>query len=375
MNNQRIKKPYLMNSDRPSQGFSLVEMMLSMLIGSIILAGIFTIFANTRESQRTMDQHLVMIGDARFAIELLTFDLRHASIYGGTNLATIIEGRSEDTSWDPEAPAIECTNSTDGWAGGWTYDMDLPVYSPSSADEITNYKTGCPLISHVANTDIIVVRYADTTPVTSLEAGVAYVRSNYKAGKLFEGMSFGDFSGDTLDAFTQNYRYIARAYYISSYTDTVGDNIPSLRRLELESEFGNPVLTDQVLMPGVEDLQIQFGIDTDNDGEINKYVNAVNVSAQSVTDSDPDNRAEAKSDWSKIKAIKIWALIRAEKKEKDLNTASASTSGVAGYNLGGFFRPDSSLNDGYRRLLFSNVIRTRNMEYDALITPTSTASP
>lgn len=350
------------------QGFSLIEMMLSMLIGSIILAGIFTIFANTRESQRTMVQHLTMVGDSRFAIELITYDLRHASIYGGTNLAPLVQCRAEDTSCAVAAPANDCTT-------GWVHDLDLPVYSPLTDAEVAAYaaNSGCPITSHLAGTDVIVIRSADTSPVADADiaSNVTYIRSNYKSGMLFVGATLPAFNGDTGDSFTQNYRLNTRAYYISSFTDTPGDGIPSLRRIELQASAGGPVLVDQLLVSGVENLQIQFGIDTSGDGEINSYVNSTNVSANSVTPGS-GTRPEALVDWSAIKAIKIWTLVRAEKQEKNFSTASASG---AGYELGGFTIPDTTLDDGFRRLLMSNVIRMRNMDYDVVSTATASVTP
>jgi len=306
-----------------SCGFSLIEMMLSMLIGTIILAGIFTIFSNSREAQRTLDQHLTMVGDARFAIELLTHDLRQASIYGGTNLAALITCRTEDAC---ATPATVPTNDCDV---GWAYDLDLPVYSPVTNAEVAGYEANCPINSHVNNTDVVVVRYADTSKIAeaSLLADTAYIRSNFLSGIVFVGSTQPTFSGDTGDALTNNYQLISRAYYISDFTDTAGDGIPSLRRLELSTgSSGEPILVDQVLMPGVQDLQIQFGIDTNNDGDINQYVNAANVSANSVTDATQATRISAKTDWSKVKAVKIWVLVRGEKKEPDgFNTSSATS--------------------------------------------------
>ena len=361
-----MNKLHTLNNSRDMSGFSLIEMMLSMLIGSIILAGIFTIFANTRESQRTMDQHLTMVGDARFSIELLTYDLRHASIYGGTNMATLVQCRDEDSGCTATAPTNDCIT-------GWTHDLDLPVYSPLTDAEVAAY--ACPINGHVAGTDVIVVRSADTNSVddVDLAANNTYIRSNYRSGMIFVGNTLPIFSGDTGDAFTKSYQLNTRAYYISSFTDTVGDGVPSLRRVELQAGSSGPILVDQLLMSGVENLQIQFGVDTTGDGEIDKYVNSSSVSAQSVTDTNDDNRAIAKQDWLGVKAVKIWTLVKAEKQEKDFNTASASGTG---YELGGFTRPDSDLNDGYRRLLLSNVIRMRNMEYDAVVsTATETATP
>ena len=368
-NKQTVMNRSLALKSRSSmQGFSLIEMMLSMLIGSIILAGIFTIFTNTREAQRTMDQQLTMVSDARFAIELLTYDLRHASIYGGTNLSTLVECRSEDSSC-----ALEIVDDCRG--GSWTHDLDLPVYSPSTDAEIAAYtaNAACPINNHLAGTDLIEMRFVDTNPVVDADiaANVTYIRSNYKSGMLFVGAILPTFSGDTLDSFTKNYLFNSRAYYISDYSDTVGDGIPSLRRIELQAGAA-PVLVDQMLMSGVENLQVQFGVDTNNDDEIDKYVNAESITADSIYDADDDDRAAAKQAWSGIKAIKVWILVRAEQVEKNFDTSSASG---AGYDLGGFTIEDADLNDGYRRLLLSNVVRMRNMEYDAVVSTTTTASP
>jgi len=368
-----MDKSHTLNGRSGMQGFSLIEMMLSMLIGSIILAGIFTIFANTREAQRTMDQQLTMVSDARFAIELLTYDLRHASIYGGTNLATLVQCRSEDSSGS--CPPLEIAEDC---RDGWTHDLNLPVYSPSTDAEIAAYavNSGCPIASHLAGTDLIEVRFVDTNPVADADiaSNVTYIRSNYKSGMLFVGATLPTFSGDTLDSFTKNYRFNSRAYYISKYTDTEEDGIPSLRRIELQPGDGGPVLVDQLLMSGVEDLQVQFGVDTNNDNEIDKFVNAANITADSIyDDADADAQAAAKQAWSGIKAIKVWILVKAEQAEKNFNTASADG---AGYSLGGFTIEDADLNDGYRRLLLSNVVRMRNMEYDAVVsTSTSTVTP
>ena len=71
-------------------GFSLVEMMLAMLIGIIIMGGILSVYTNTRDMQRSSEDQVNLVTDARFALETIGYDLRHAGVFGGTNLPTLV---------------------------------------------------------------------------------------------------------------------------------------------------------------------------------------------------------------------------------------------------------------------------------------------
>ena len=85
-----INASYKLRIDN-QRGFSLVEMMVAMLIGIIILGGIMTMYTNTRDAQRSSEDQIGLVSDARFALETIGYDLRHAGVFGGTNLPTTIE--------------------------------------------------------------------------------------------------------------------------------------------------------------------------------------------------------------------------------------------------------------------------------------------
>jgi Tfp pilus assembly protein PilW len=320
-------------------GFSLVEMMLAMLIGMIIMGGILSIYSNTRETQRSSSDQLQLVADARFAIDTIAYDLRHAGMYGGTNLPTTIKCYKDDA----QCTAALAVAVNDCYAR-WYIDIVNPVFG---GEDAVPASYGC-IANHQANTDVLVVHYADSNPIVTnnLASSTAYVRSNYQGGELFIGTTPPSIPGDdglnpAVDSPTQlthNHLLYSRAYYVSNFTDTAGDGRPSLRRADLVPGTTGPAVEDQLILPGVEDLQVQYGVDTDDDTWVDQYVNA-----------------DAVTKWSSVYSAKIWVLVRAEHKENGLDTKQS-------FALGGKDSVDLGGPDGYRRLLVSSVVRLRNMQ-------------
>ena len=312
------------NTHKQQQGFSLVEMMLAMLIGIIIMGGILSVYTNTRDLQRSSEDQVNLVTDARFALETIGYDLRHAGVFGGTNLPSLISCRMGDASCPSAMPlaTADCHN-------GWYINLDQPVFG---GEGVAPAGYTC-ILNHKANTDVLVVRYADSNTVETadLVSGTAYVRSNYLAGQLFTGTAQPVIPDDT-GTLTANHQLYSRAYYISDFTNTPGDGQPSLRRVDL---INGPQVQDQLILPGATNLQLQYGEDLDEDGAIDKFVNADSV-----------------TDFSRVYAVRLWVLIKTEREEKGLDTGRTYT--IAGNNI-------TEPNDGYRRLLVSSVVKMRNM--------------
>lgn len=322
-----MKKGY--TSRRGAQsGFSMIEMMLAMLIGIIILSGVMAVYTNSRDAQRVSSDQIQLVADARFAIDTIAYDLRHAGMYGGNNLPITIKCYPDDPKCVTQLPTAvgDCQTR-------WYINIMQQVF----ASEGTSPYTLCPIDSHVGGTDLLEVRYADSTPVVtaSLNPGTVYVRSNYQAGELFIGNNEPTIPDNT-SPLSRNHQLYSRAYYVSSYTDTPGDNLPSLRRVNL---VPGPIVQDELILQGVDDLQVQFGVDTDDDAIIDQYVN-------------PDKVA----DWSKIQAARIWVVVRSEHADPKIDTGKTFT--IAGVNR-------TFPNDGFRRAMASSVVTLRNMvRYD-----------
>jgi len=331
----------MITNRRQSYGFSMVELLVAMVVGLIIVSGAFSLHSGTRKTQAVNEMQMDMIADARFAIEMISYDLRHAGMYGGTNKDGLIDCRSTDASCTGVAPAAVANDCSTGWA----YNLSQPVFAIN--DTAGNPYSGSCIPSsegYQANTDILEIRYADSNFLSSITGlpkaltnGQVYVRSNFASGRIFTGTTqpvIGKHDSDT--NITQNYILHAFAYYVSDHTDSAGDGIPSLRRASL---VNGPAVQTQTLISGVADLQVQFGENTDGDpnNTIERYV-------------DPG----AVTDWTQVYAAKIWLLMRSDKRQIGVDTTkSFSIAGAPAATFGG--------QDGYRWFLVTSVVDLRNL--------------
>ena len=322
---------------RQSSGFSMVELLVAMVVGLVIISGAFSLHSTTRKTQMVNEMQIDMVADARFAIDMIAYDLRHAGMWGGTNNADLISCKSSE--------AVACTASTAGeslpaavsgdCSNGWYYDLSTAVFATDNSAS-NPYSTTCIPASegHVASTDILEVRYADSNVPAALQANQLYVRSNAINGRLFVGATQPVIDAYDTASQTRNHQLHAYAYYISNYSDAAGDGIPSLRRVAL---INGPALQNQLLLSGVTDLQVRFGVDMDNDDAIDSYV-------------DPDDVV----DWSRVYAAKIWLVLRSNEKQKGVDTTKKfSIAGAAPVKLGGV--------DDYRYFMVTSVVNLRNM--------------
>lgn len=319
-------------------GFSMVELLVAMVVGLIIVGGAFSLHSNTRDTQMSNEMQMAMVADARFAVEMISYDLRHAGMWGGTNKTALVQCKSTDpTCTKTSSGDTPPTNgiATNDCAPGWYFDLTSYVFATDNTDP-NPYSATCIPASEkqVSSTDILVVRYADSNLPMGLKANQIYVRSNNMSGRLFVGATQPVLSAYDTAVITNNHALRAHAYYVSAFTDAAGDNIPSLRRVAL---VGGPEMQNQTLISGVEDFQVQFGVDVNADTIIDRYV-------------DPNEVAN----WADVYAAKIWLLMRSEKKQIGLNTKkSFSIAGAAAKNYGG--------KDNYRYFLVTSVVNLRNV--------------
>jgi type IV pilus assembly protein PilW len=113
---------------------------------------------------------------------------------------------------------------------------------------------------------------------------------------------------------------------------------PSLRRKQLDVAGGAPAITDLQIVPGVEDLQVEFGADLNNDQNADYFVQ-------------PNTAIPA---GDQVVAVRVWLLVRAEQQETGFTDGRtytyASRVGPTAYTPG----------DSFRRVLVSKTIALRN---------------
>lgn len=329
--------------NKQSSGFSLVELMVAMAVGLIIISGAFSLHSGTRKVQIVNEAQMDMVADARFAIEMISYDLRHAGLWGGTNREGLIDCKSTDapcvsTANGDTPPSTAIKDCALGGNPEWAFDLSRSVFATDGSNP---YSSTCILASegYVAGTDVLDIHYADAniTQPADLLAGQAYVRSNFISGRLFIGSVAPIVASYDTDPLTQNHQLHAYAYYISDHTDAVGDGIPSLRRAALAN---GPEIKNQILISGVSDLQVQFGEDVDNDLTVDRYVNPAGV-----------------IDWSNVYAAKIWLVMQSDERQIGVNTAkSFEIAGAPAATYGG--------QDDYRYFMVTSVVNLRNLKQD-----------
>lgn len=327
------------------QGFSLIELLVAMTIGVIIVGGAFSMHSVTRHTQLANEAQMDMVADARFALETIAYDLRHAGMWGGTNQDGLISCKSTDASC-LASPANETLPSAllGDCAAGAYYNLTRPVLATDDT-EGNVYSTTCILSAeeYQANTDILEVRYADSN-VAALSSQNVYVRSNFINGRVFVGPTEPELAAYDASALTTSFPLRSYTYYVSAFSDKTGDGIPSLRRVALVS---GPKMENQTLVSGVDDFQVQFGVDMDNKEDANGNLTVdVYLDANVVTSS---------GYWPQVYSARLWLLMRSNERQMGVNTTkSYSLAGKAPKNYGG--------QDGFRYFLVSSLVELRNMK-------------
>jgi len=329
----------MMKNNKYAYGFTLVEIMVAMVIGVIVLGGALSMQSGTRNTQQMNEARMDMVADARFAISMISHDLRHAGMWGGTSQDSLVECKSTDATCTlvPASvlpPVVAVNDCASAGNPLWAYDIVRPVFAIDGSSG-NPYGDTCIVDSegYVTDTDILEIKYADSNPAAALLTEQAYVRSNFNGGQIFIGdtqpvIPNRDDADDTI-----NHVLHAYAYYVSDHTDVTDDDIPSLRRVSL---VRGPELQNQVLISGVVDFQVQFGEDTTDNGVVNRYVAANLV-----------------SDWNELYSVKVWLLMRSDKKPTTSGIVPAKTFDIATVEV--------TKDDGFQYFMVTSIVNLRNV--------------
>jgi hypothetical protein len=270
--------------------------------------------------------------NARFALEAMEPDIRMAHYWGLTTSTSNIANRAAPTAANGPGP--------DGCGNNWTINLDEAVQGGNNA-----YTWACASGQPAQpNADTLIVRRVSEDPVVPVAGGI-HIQSVRGTGnsQIFVGTAIpGGFNAVT----SQTHRLIVNGYYVTR-ASTVGANVPALRRQTLLAN-GTMLPGGEELVAGIEDLQVQFGVDTnapgdDDRGSIDRFVNPddpmINPTAPGFN---PD---------AVVLAVRVWLRVRAERPENGF--VDTVNYVYADQNVGPF-------NDNFRRMVVSKTIYLRN---------------
>ena len=317
----------LANHTRRQRGMTLIELMVSLSIGSFLIIGAVQVYNQSREAFVINESIARVQETAQFAMDTIEQDLRMASNWGRHSRGAAIEGRSIIGNNNPNGlPAPGACGAT------WSLDLARPVVGDNNGYTLPCAATG----GNQPNSDTVTSRRA-TVAITPLQNGRLQIQSTRIQGQLFA-------NGVVPPAFdparSETHDLLVNSYYVAP-TSALIPGVPTLRRKSLVVAGG--AIVDQEVAPGVENLQLQFGVDVDMDNTVDRYVNPADPI---IT---PGNVNYIPT--SRVITARIWLVVRSVSPELGLNDQRNYQPGDV--NLG-------VPNDDFRRLQVSKTVLLRN---------------
>lgn len=334
-------------------GFSLIEMMITVIISLVLLLGIIQLFINNKQGYALQQSANQLQERGRYATMLLGRSIRMADHWAGA-----------------EASAMSATSGLDQEIGGavgsctgdWVLNASMGIrgYDGAGTAPLACMDAG----DYEPDTDMLVVRYTASggvVPTLDLGAGnnansiFARIRVGSR-GLLFKG---GDISADTDfpndlredDELVHSHPYRVELFFIRpcsikagtacSSTDDGGRPMPTLVRLTVEPGSSAPQIVQQALVEGIEQFQLSYGVDLDNDDTVDTFRTASAV--------------ETNGEWPQVISVRYGLVVRGDMVDKEtLPTYNFQLPG--GYT----YTQTTTTMDGFQRKLFLDTIQIRN---------------
>jgi type IV pilus assembly protein PilW len=356
------------------RGFSLVELLVAMVIALVVMAGVVNSFLASKDAFRFNEELAFIQENGRYAVELLSRNIREAGYFGCDNRNAIVvnsvdsdldqflgltgvlgfEGGVDtfpaqfDDAWGNTDAIIIRRGDTDNSFPVDSHDVNFAQFSIVGAH---NYDPGTIFIvsdSDCRHQGIFAMSGPDSSGADSIvvhNAGGGLSPSN--CTKSIKGSGSGDSNGngyfDCGDgcganscAWSLSEPYGKDALLMAMKADAffvaASSVDPQLPALYSESLGNAGVITRNELVSGVEDFQITYGIDSDGNGEADRYFDADEVTAA--------------NGWASVVAVRIEMVLRSRNPILPENEGR-TLLGVA-------------YNDRFLRQVVTSTIRIRN---------------
>lgn len=318
---------------KPQSGMSLVELMVAMVIGLFLTAGVFTMFSMSSSNVTTTSQFNQLQENGRIALAIMERDISQLGFMGDLTGTDFIVGTN--TTIDAAISGKDCV-------GAGLNNASLPANQPAHFRRLWGYESGisadslaCLASSNVVKgTDVIQVKRFIGPNVAAGDASHYFVSATSS-----QAIFFNNGIPSTVLPNSRIWEYQHHVYYIDQ-----ANGIPVLNRKTLTDTGMN---NDEQLVEGIENIRFLYGFDNDGDSTPDSF-----MPAEDVTSLMWDNEG-----FQRLVAIKTFVLIRATQEDKSyINKATyqlGDKNNANGTELGPF-------NDHYRRKVMSVTIVLEN---------------
>jgi type IV pilus assembly protein PilW len=337
---------------RASRGLSLVELMIAMLIGLLLTAAVIQIFISSKNTFRMQESMARLQENGRFAVSYLASDIRMAGYMGCANIdrvavnniAVAAGGGAAVASFDSNSVIVGENNVAAGNVWGAAPGTDTLVIQKvnSGGMRLTgNMATNNANIQVVDNSlniqegDILFITdciNADIFRATNVSNGTGSSITIAHAASSNASVNLSKLYGSDAEILM----FESVAYYVKE-TGRTTPNGDGIRALYVQRQAGKTAASasSYELVEGVQDLQLEFGVDTGTDNFADEYRTANNV-----------------SNWGKVVSSRFSLLMQGVE-GKVLNSSGGLSQSI---NYNG----SAVAADGRVRQVFGSAVAVRN---------------
>lgn len=306
-------------------GMSLVELMVAMVIGLFLTAGVFTMFNMSSSNVTTTSQLNQLQENGRIALAIMERDITQLGFMGDMTGTDFILG--SNTTVDTAISGMDCI-------GAGLNNATLPNDQPAhfrllwGYTSTSNSATSLACLSGVKS-DTDVLQLKRLIGPTAVASATGY----YVASTSSQAIFFNSAAPSAVLPNARVWEYQHHVYYIDE-----ANSIPMLNRKTLTNLGMN---NDEQLVEGIENIRFLYGFDNDGDGTPDSFIPASGVSSLMW-----DNEG-----FQRLVAIKVYVLVRAIK-------ADSTFTNEATYQLGD--KEIDAFKDHFRRKVMSTTVVLEN---------------
>ena len=310
------------------RGSGLIELMISISLGLIIISGLSHIYLHSKTNHQSQSIMSNLHSEGHYALSQLINDIRNADYLGNTRRAEYIKGTTS-----PIPASGRCQNNNQ-----WVRMLDQSIFGLNENIKVNkdlDYSK-CIKRDNYLGGDVVALRFVSKTVYSASEVSSKdnqdriYLLSSPEKGLLFQGK---ELSKNTLESrLTTLHQAQGSLYYIGKAVNDIPKHCvgtkpyPALFR---KSPNKRSILQREEISQGIENMQIQYGIDTDLNQSVNYYTDAA-----------------IDTPWTKVASVRVWLLMRAQCPEPGYTNKHTYTLGDQTYTP----------SDNYRRLLLTSTV-------------------
>lgn len=341
------------------QGLSMVELLVALAIGAFLIIGAVTMQSNTRKTFAVNEQNARLQETARYVLSVIEPELQLAGLYGYSNdpmSLKLVVGTNEtyaaDLRQSKDAPS-GIPESLNDCGDNFVLDVAQTVEAIDN-----DYTLDCDAEGggHYGNADTLTLRRAglDNVPASGTRLQLFTNRKVPMDQRMFIGTEPPNYTGPAVlpEDEKQIRDMMVETYYIAINSDA-RPGMPSLR---LKQFIDGPAWDDREVIRGVEDLQVEFGVDPGQDTDMDADELPDDIAGDGMADivNGEALRYVQPGDpillSGQVVAVRIWVRVRAEEPEAGFTDDRTYVYGSTN------FQPM----DSFRRVLMSRTVYLRN---------------